>query len=196
MVPLMITWLARQFHYYYGFLKTHDSPRQLALGLAFGVVLGLTPKGNLLALLVGMLLFSFRVNLQMGMLTGLGVSFIAALFDPVTERIGYGLLTAPPLRSTWTALYNLPLVPWTGFNNTVVLGSFVLGWMLFYPAYRVSLPVFQWRADRQSRAAKDKTQGGPDASAELDEARRLLRRRNFQRFIAEIESIPRHRSAA
>jgi len=192
----MITWLAKQFRYYYGFLKTHDSPRQLALGVAFGVVLGLTPKGNLLALVVGMLLFSLRVNLQMGMLTGLGVSFFAALLDPVTERIGHGLLTAPPLYPAWTALYNLPLVPWTGFNNTVVLGSFVLGWLLFYPTYRVALPVFEWRAARLKRRAREAMPGGVVGQVEQDEVRRLLRRRHFQQLLAEIESIPQHRSAA
>jgi uncharacterized protein (TIGR03546 family) len=192
----MVTWLAKQFHYYYGFLKTHDSPRQLALGVAFGVVLGLIPKGNLLAVLVAMLFFSLRVNLQMGMLTGLIVSFFAALLDPVTERLGHGLLTAPPLQGIWTFFYNTPLVPWTGFNNTVVLGSFVLGWLLFYPAYCLGLPVFEWRATRQAERARRKREAGRSTNAELDEARALLQRRRFQQFLAEIESIPRQRSAA
>ena len=194
-VLCMITWLAKQFHYYYGFLKTHDSPRQLALGLAFGVVLGLIPKGNLLAVLMGMLFFSLRVNLQMGMLTGLIVSFFASLLDPVTDRVGHGLLTAPPLQPLWTWFYNQPIFPWTGFNHTIVLGSFVVGWMLFYPAYHLSLPVFYWRAERQ-RLRTARGTSAWEGDPETQRVRASLRRRRFQEFLVEIESIPQRRSAA
>ena len=31
----------------------------------------------------------------------------------------------PPLRPLWIAVYNRPLVPYTTFNNTVLLGSVV-----------------------------------------------------------------------
>lgn len=191
----MITWLAKQCHYYYGFLRTHDSPRQLALGLAFGIVLGLIPKGNLLAILMGMLFLSLRVNLQMGMLTGLVVSFFAAFLDPVTDRVGQSLLTAPPLQSLWTWFYNQPILPWTGFNHSIVLGSFVVGWALFYPAYQLALPVFLWRAERQRRRA-DRGASGGVGDPEMQRVRASLRRRRFQEFLVEIESIPQRRSAA
>src|SRR6188508_3330755 len=121
----MVTWLTRQFRYLFKLLHTNDSPRQLAFGVALGLVLGLTPKGNLLAVCLAMLLLTLRVNVQAGMLSALGSSFLAAWFDPVSHRIGEFLLNAPALRNVWTKLYNTPFVPWTDFNNTIVLGSFV-----------------------------------------------------------------------
>ena len=45
------------------------------------------------------------------------------------------LLEAPGLRGMWTAWYNTPLLPYTNFNNTVVLGS-VVGWLL------LTVPIF------------------------------------------------------
>ena len=43
------------------------------------------------------------------------------IFDPVFHAIGLQLLEAPSLRGLWTSMYNTPLVPYTNFNNTVVL---------------------------------------------------------------------------
>src|SRR5919205_1213881 len=54
---------------------------------------------------------------------------VGFLLDPVFDRIGAGLLEAPSLRPLWTSWYNTPLVPYTNFNNTVVLGS-VVGWLV------------------------------------------------------------------
>ena len=56
------------------------------------------------------------------------------LLDPVFDRIGAGLLGAPSLRPLWTSWYNTPLVPYTNFNNTVVLGSVVAWLVLAHPA--------------------------------------------------------------
>ncbi len=71
------------------------------------------------------------------------VSMIGPLLDPLTHRLGFFLLQYEPLLPVWVELYNLPLVPWTDFNNTVVLGSFVLGLVLFVPAFLASRPVFR-----------------------------------------------------
>jgi uncharacterized protein (TIGR03546 family) len=114
-------------------------PRHLAAGLALGAALGLVPKGNLTAVGLILLFFFFRVN------KGLAL-FSAALFTPVgyaldgtAHAIGLALLKAAPLQGLWTALYDLPVVPLTRFNNTVVLGNLVLGALFFAPIYFAGL---------------------------------------------------------
>ena len=37
----------------------------------------------------------------------------------------------PALTPLWTSWFNAPLVPYTNFNNTVVLGS-VVGWLVLF----------------------------------------------------------------
>jgi len=123
-------------------LTAECSSRQLALGFAMGLVIGLVPKGNLIAVLLMTILCASRVNLGAGMLTAFFCSWLGPIVDPVTHRIGLTLLTSRPLEPLWTALSDLPLASWTRFNNTVVLGSLVLGLVLFYPAYRLSKPLF------------------------------------------------------
>jgi uncharacterized protein (TIGR03546 family) len=79
------------------------------------------------------------------------------LLDPVFHRIGESLLTAPSLRPLWTTWYNTPLVPYTNFNNTVVLGS-VVGWLaLALPIYfGAKVGVARYRATVGERVRQSK----------------------------------------
>jgi len=124
-------------------LSGQSAPGQLSMGLALGILVGLVPKGNLLAIVLGMLLAGSRVNLGIAAAAIVCCSLASPLLDPVFHLIGSRLLALPQLTSFWTWLYNQPLAPWTGFYNSVVLGSFVGGLMLIYPAHRLSRPVFE-----------------------------------------------------
>ena len=82
-------------------------------------------------------------------------TWLGVLADPVSHRIGLGLLQFSALEAVWTWLYNLPVVPWTAFNNTVVLGSLILGLALFYPVFRLIELGTAWLAPRaRDRLAK------------------------------------------
>ena len=135
-------------------LIAEAKPGQLALGFALGVLIGLVPKGNLIAIVLGVVLAASRANLGIAAATIVAVSVIASFFDPVTDTIGHWLLALPALQGFWTRLYNMPLLPWTDFNNTIVLGSFVLGMALLYPMYWLSKPVFRKYADVLAKRAK------------------------------------------
>lgn len=124
-------------------LMADNSPQQMALGFALGLMIGLVPKGNLIAVSLMLLLGAVRVNLGTGMLTAFCVSWIGIVIDPLSDQIGRFLLRHEALQEFWTELYSMPVLPWTKFNNTVVLGSLALGLMLFIPAWRISLPVFR-----------------------------------------------------
>lgn len=133
--------LLRPLRYLAQALAAVDSPRQLAAGLALGFALGLIPKTSLLAPLGLIVLAALQVNLAAAYGAAALASLCAPLADPVAHALGRVLLVkAAFLTPLWTALYNLPLVPWTGFNNTVTLGWTVLGALSAYPLYRAALP--------------------------------------------------------
>lgn len=132
----------RPIRFFFTALVTDNSPNQMGIGFALGLTIGLVPKGNLIAIALMVVLGMLRVNLGVGMLTALAVSFLAGLLDPVTNWIGMSLLQQESLVPWWTELARRPLAPWSQFNNTVVLGSLVLGLLLFIPAWLVSRPVF------------------------------------------------------
>jgi len=116
-------------------LHSDGTPGQVAAGIALGSALGLSPLMNLHNLLVFALIVILNVSFGGGMLGWALFVPLGFLLDPVFDAIGRALLQNPSLRPLWTDLFNTPLVPYTNFNNTVVLGS-VVGWLL------LAVPIF------------------------------------------------------
>lgn len=116
-------------------LTSDTDPRQIGAGIALGFLIGLMPKATLTAQLLIVLLMATRVNIPLGLLAALAVSLLNPLLDKVTDPVGYALLTSGALRPLWTKLYNMPIMPWTGFNNTVVPGGLAVGAALLAPVY-------------------------------------------------------------
>jgi uncharacterized protein (TIGR03546 family) len=116
-------------------LHSAGTPGQVAAGMALGSALGLTPLFNLHNLLIFSLLVLLNVSFGGGMLGWALFVPIGFLLDPLFAKIGLSLLTAPSLRELWTDWTNTPVLPFTNFNNTVVLGSFV-SWVV------LAIPIF------------------------------------------------------
>ena len=139
-------------------LHSDGTPMQIALGAALGAALGLTPIANVHNAIVLALLLVLNVSFGAGMLAwGLFVP-LGFILDPVFDRIGHRLLMeTPALTPMWTSWFNAPLVPYTNFNNTVVLGS-VVGWLvLFVPIMLlVRFLVVRYRATYGERVRRSK----------------------------------------
>ena len=116
-------------------LTSDTDPRQIGWGIALGFLIGLLPKATLTAQLLLVLLMALRVNLPMALITMLAMALVNPLMDKLTDPVGYYLLTSSALYPLWTKLYNMPIMPWTGFNNTVLTGGLVVGLALLFPVY-------------------------------------------------------------
>lgn len=117
-------------------LNRDASPQQIAGGMALGAIAGITPLASLHNLLVLVAVLMLRVNITSAILACGVFSGVAYGLDPLSNRVGYFLLVELDfLKPFWTSLYNMPLVPWTGFNNTLTLGSLILALVLFWPLY-------------------------------------------------------------
>ncbi len=123
-------------------LITEATPGQLALGFAMGILIGIVPKGNLIAIALGIILAVSRANLGVAAATILGCSFLSGYLDPLSDEVGWWVLSHPSLTDMWTNLYNRPVMPWTDFNNSIVMGNLIIGIVLLYPMYRLSKPLF------------------------------------------------------
>lgn len=69
------------------------------------------------------------------MLAAFLFSWVGMVTDPLTHRMGLAILEINALRPFYVWLYNLPLMAWTSFNNTVVLGSLVAALVVFVPLF-------------------------------------------------------------
>ena len=117
-------------------IHSETDPRQISLGFALGMMPGLTPLTSLHNLLVLLAILFFRVNIGAAMLSWGVFKILAYALDPLFHQIGLFLLTGvASLQGLWTTLYNAPLVPYTRFNNSIVMGSLVFSLLAFYPVY-------------------------------------------------------------
>jgi uncharacterized protein (TIGR03546 family) len=116
-------------------LHSEGTPGQVAAGAMLGAGIGLTPimAGHNLVLFAALVLLN--VSFAGGLLGIALFTPIAFLLDPLFNWVGGRLLATPALQGLWTELYNVPLVPYTGFNNTVTLGSFVVWLALAIPIF-------------------------------------------------------------
>ena len=116
-------------------LNSNSRPGELSSGIAFGFCLALIPGGNLLWAALFCIAFLLKHNLAAMLLSLLLFSPLAALADPLLNRMGYMVLTLPALQDPLAALYAMPVLPWLKFNNTMVMGSFIWSAILWLPVY-------------------------------------------------------------
>lgn len=125
-----MTLLLKQLFNFLKLLNSDTGHNQLASGLACGLILGLAPFLSLQTALVLALVFIFRIQLGAAFLSAFFFKFIAYLLDPVTHAIGKWTLENESLRGLFIEMYNMPIVPLTRFNNSIVMGSLVLSILL------------------------------------------------------------------
>lgn len=123
-------------------LLAGNSPGQLAAGFTLGMIIGVMPKSNLIALSLCVLLFALRCNKGLGLAAAIAFSFISQWTDPLAHKFGLAALGIDSLQATYASAFNMPLGPWLGFNNTVVAGSLLLGLYFAYPVYWFSRVFF------------------------------------------------------
>jgi uncharacterized protein (TIGR03546 family) len=117
----------------FSFIKLLNSDTgnvSLAMGMTCGFILGMTPVLSLHSLLVFLIIFFFRIQIGAALLTAFFFKFAAFLLDPVFHSVGSTFLEMGPLQGLFTTLYNMPIIPFTRFNNTIVMGSAVVTFAL------------------------------------------------------------------
>ncbi len=140
----MLLWIYRMIKSVRRALLSQDTPRQLAWGIAFGVLIGMIPKGNLLAVSIAIMILSLTANHTLAITTAALVMLCGPWVDPWLHQIGLALMNQNSVRETLATLYRQPLGPWFSMNNTVVVGGFTVGLALLLPVYLVSLPLMRW----------------------------------------------------
>ena len=121
-----MTFLLKQIFGFFKMLNSETGGNQLAAGIAAGFILGMTPALSLQSFLVFLCIFFFRIQAGAAFLAAFFFAFASWLLDPVFHAIGSDVLAQPSLQGLFTVMYNVPLLPLTRFNNTIVMGSAVV----------------------------------------------------------------------
>ncbi len=117
-------------------LHSGEEPRHIAAGFALGSIIGLAPFLTLQNAFVFIAILIFNVSIGAAFFGIFFFGCFAYFFDPQFHSLGYFLLVKVEfLKPIWTYLYNIPIAPLSKFYNTVVLGSFLISLVSFFPIY-------------------------------------------------------------
>lgn len=139
-------------------LRSNQAPSQIAGGFILGLFLGMIPQFNLIHVLVILVVVLVNVNITAVVFSLAVFKMVAYLLDPVLHALGYSLLVdAGFLQGLWRGLYNAPVIPYTRFYNTVVMGSAVTAMLLAVPLYvAVSRFVIVYREKLEAKIKANK----------------------------------------
>jgi len=149
--------LFRYIKKFFTSLNANAHPGDIAHAASLGLLLAFVPKTNLLWAFLFFLTMFIRVNKGAFFIALILLSFVVPFADVATEAIGFTVLSFKPLEPVFTAMYQTPFVGLTRFNNSMVIGGFVAGLLLYWPAYALALRFVSWyRAKLQPKLAKSK----------------------------------------
>lgn len=122
--------ILKQIFAFIKLLNSDTGTISLAAGMTCGFILGMTPVLSLHSLIVFMILFFFRIQIGAALITAFFFKFLAFLLDPLFDVVGRKVLEMESLTPILTKLYNMPIIPFTRFNNSIVMGSAVITFAL------------------------------------------------------------------
>ena len=108
---------------------------QIAAGFSWGLLLGLIPAGNVFWIILFVVSFFFKNHHASKLLVMAIIKLLAGVVMPLVDIAGWEFLHIEALQPLFTTLYNMPFVPFTKFNNTLVAGGIVSGLILWLPVF-------------------------------------------------------------
>lgn len=126
--------LLRQLFRAFDVVREDWTPNRLAAGFFLGAALGLFPVGTPQWFACLCLAAVFRVQAVSLALAALTFWLAIPLVDPHLDRLGHWVLTREALRPWWRTLFHAPLIPYTQFFNSTIMGVQVAAAVLFPPA--------------------------------------------------------------
>ncbi len=116
-------------------LNSNKKIGEVAGGITFGLMLALIPAGNLIWMSLLLITFFIKINFGAELLFLAIFKLFIHIFDQALDSIGLLVLSISTLENVYIRLFNLPVIPYTRFNNTIVMGGLIAGILLWVPAF-------------------------------------------------------------
>ena len=116
-------------------LNSNLGKTQIAAGFCWGVFLGLIPAGNIFWIILFIVSFFFKNHHASKFFVMAILKLIPGIASPLVDMVGWEVLHVEALQPLFTSLYNMPFVPFTRFNNTLVAGGLAGGVILWLPVF-------------------------------------------------------------
>jgi len=133
-----MTLILKQIFNFIKLLNSETGTNQIASAVVCGMILGFSPAFSLQSVIVFTCLFLFRIQMGAAFGTAFFFSVLAFLLDPLFHSVGVYFLELEGLKAFYTVLYNMPVIPFTHFNNSITMGAGVIALILAIPVFFLS----------------------------------------------------------
>ena len=116
-------------------INANTRPGEIAAGMAFGFLLALQPGMTVVRIVILAFAFMLKINMPALFFSLLVFALASPVLDIPVDILGGFVLGLPALAEFFTSLYNMPLVPYTRFNDTLVMGGLVMGVLAWAPLF-------------------------------------------------------------
>ena len=106
-------------------LNSSSNDKFISLAVVLGLIYGFLPSLSLFSFIILIIVFIFRIPFGLFLVSLTLFKIIGYFLDPIFDKTGYLILTS--FTPFWEFIYNLPLMRWSGFNNTIVMGALAWG---------------------------------------------------------------------
>ena len=127
-------------------INANTRPGEISAGIAFGILLALQPGFTVVRIIVLAITFILKINMPALFLSLFLVGLVSPVFDVPLDLFGGFILNHPSLFEFFTDLYNMPLIPYTRFNDTLVMGGLaagVIAWLPFFFLFKAFITLYR-----------------------------------------------------
>ena len=121
-----MTLLLKQIFGLIGLLNSETGTNQIAVGIACGLIIGFSPTLSLQTLIVIAVILIFKIQIGAALISAFFFKFPAVYLDPLFHKVGSLVLEVKSFEGIFTTLYNMPIIPYTKFYNSVVMGAGII----------------------------------------------------------------------
>lgn len=128
-------------------INKNSHPGEIAHAICCGMLLGFMPKNNALWYILFIAFLFMRIQKSAFVIFTFLFSLAAPYLDSAFDLIGYTVLKMDFLQPVFVFLIKIPLVGYTKFYNSIVMGSLLSGLVLYIPVYFIARLLVQlWRS--------------------------------------------------
>ncbi len=128
-------------------INKNSHPGEIAHAICCGMLLGFMPKNNALWYILFIAFLFMRIQKSAFVIFTFLFSLAAPYLDPAFDLIGYTVLKMDFLQPVFVFLIKIPLVGYTKFYNSIVMGSLLSSLLLYIPVYFIARLLVQlWRS--------------------------------------------------
>ncbi|MCA9127667.1 MAG: hypothetical protein KDB22_11300 [Planctomycetales bacterium] len=107
--------------------SSHAQPKQVAFGVAVGILAAFCAKSPILAIAVVCAAYILPLHLPICLIVSIVALPLPSLIAAQAGTIGLWVLTQSPFASWLVWMDSFPIVPWLGLHNSVVCGDCIIG---------------------------------------------------------------------